>query len=298
MTQDLNLRHLRALVEVARSGSFSAAAQQLNLTQPAVSMQVRELERQVGIRLLERVGRRAAPTAAGAELIEYARRIESLVGAALQEMTQHASGVVGRVRIGTGATACIYLLPPVLQELRRRFPALEITVQTGNTGDVLGLLETNAIDIALVTLPAAGRAFAVTPVLDDELVAVAAAAKHLPPTATAAALVREPLILYEAGGHTRRLLDEWFRSGGVRARPIMELASVEAIKEMVAAGLGIAVLPKVALVRRDRRLRLAARSLAPKLHRTLGVVLRRDKARSPAIRETLKALNRISRVVE
>jgi DNA-binding transcriptional LysR family regulator len=242
------------------------------------------------------VGRRATPTAAGTELVEYARRIGALVDSAVDGMAQHASGVTGRVRIGTGGTACIYVLPPALREMRRRFPSLEITVQTGNTGDILNLLDANVIDVALVTLPAPGRVLDVTPLLRDELVLVAANQTPLPRLPTAESLAGEPMILYESGGHTRRLVDDWFRSANVRSKPIMELGSVEAIKELVAVGLGLSILPRIAVVHRNRELALALRSLRPKLHRTLAAVVRRDKPRSRAVRETLAALERLSQL--
>src|SRR5690606_12777855 len=113
----LNLDHLRIFLDVIELGSFSAAADKHGLTQPAVSLQVRQLERRYGLRLAER------------------------------SMQAHSAQVVGRVRLGTGATACTYLLPPLLADLRRRFPALEIVASTGNTADVLRGIEANTLDI-------------------------------------------------------------------------------------------------------------------------------------------------------
>ena len=124
------------------------------MTQPAVSLQVRQLERRYGLKLVERVGRRARPTAAGLELLTHIRAIDATLAQAEQAMTAHASQVSGRLRLGTGATACTYLLPPLLADLRRRFPALEVVASTGNTADMLRGLENNALDIGLVTMPA------------------------------------------------------------------------------------------------------------------------------------------------
>jgi DNA-binding transcriptional LysR family regulator len=180
----LNLDHLTTFASVIELGGFSAAGQRLNLTQPAVSLQIRQLERKLGVRLVERVGRRATATAAGLDLLEHARRIEAAVSGAIDAMAYHATGTVGRVRIGTGGTACIYLLPPILRELRRRFPTLEIVVSTGNTPDVLKAIEANSIDVGLVTLPAPGRIFQVTPVIGDEFVALFPAG-DTPPTSRA-----------------------------------------------------------------------------------------------------------------
>jgi DNA-binding transcriptional LysR family regulator len=152
--RSINLDYLRTFVDVIELGSFSAAAERLNLSQPAVSLQIRQLEKRVGVSLIERVGRKARPTAAGSELLDHARQIDAVVAAALDGMARHAKGVMGRLRLGTGATACIFLLPPVLRDLRRRFPTLEIIVSTGNTADIVKGVAENAIDIGFVTMPA------------------------------------------------------------------------------------------------------------------------------------------------
>lgn len=283
---------LRAFIEVVELGSFSAAARRLNVTQPAVSQQLRQLERRLGVRLIERVGRLARPTAAGAELLVHARRTKADLEAAVAAMARYAKGAGGRVHLGTGATACIYLLPPALRQLRRRFPDLEIVVSTGNTGDMLRAVEANSIDLALVALPAPGRMFDVAPVLEDEYVVVAPRGMSLPAKATPAALARLPLLLYEPGGNTRQLVDAWFARGRVAPKPVMELGSVEAIKELVAAGLGCAVLPRMAVRRREDRARFGLKSLEPRLYRTLALVTRRDKPRHKGLRETIRAVER------
>lgn len=285
----LSLDQLRTLTEVVGRSSFSAAARHLSLTQPAVSLQLRQLETRFGVRLVERVGRRVTPTPAGVALLAHAGRIE----AAVEAMAEHATGTLGRVRLGTGATACIYLLPPVLRALRRRLPSLEIVVSTGNAAGILRLLEENALDLGLVTLPAPGRAFAVTPLMEDEFVAVAPAeADDLPPVVTAAALVGRPVVLYEPGGHTRGIVDDWFARAGIVLKPVMALGSVEAIKELVGAGLGCAVLPGMAMPPGETR--LVAHPLSPRLHRRLGLVLRRDKPLTRGLREAIAALQEVA----
>jgi DNA-binding transcriptional LysR family regulator len=195
------------------------------------------------------------------------------------------------VRIGTGATACIYLLPPVLRALRRRMPGLEITVQTGNTADIVDRLEANALDVALATLPVAGRSVQVTPVYEDELVAVFPAGEAAPARLTPAVLTERPLLLYEAGGNTRRVIDRWFARAGRIPKPVMELGSVEAIKELIGAGLGWAVLPRLAVDDAEVRRRIAIRPLTPRLVRSLAVVLRRDKRLERGLRAVVDALS-------
>ncbi|MDB5486595.1 MAG: LysR family transcriptional regulator [Reyranella sp.] len=200
----LNLDHVNAFTEVVRLGSFSAAASHLNLTQPAISQQNGQLEKRLGVRLLERLGRRAMPTAAGNELLDHAARIDSAVASLLEGLARFTSGEVGRVRLGTGATAAIFRLPPLLRSLRHRLPDLEITIATGNTSDIVKGVQDNALDIGLVTLPANGRGLEVTPLLDDEFVAVTARdGVALPRRVTPAVMARLPVIMFEPGGHTR-----------------------------------------------------------------------------------------------
>ncbi|HTW52047.1 MAG TPA: LysR family transcriptional regulator [Stellaceae bacterium] len=286
----LNLDQLEAFAAVAELGSFSAAAARLNLTQPAISFQIRQLERRLGARLVERVGRRAQPTAAGRELLPHIGRIETSVASAVEAMADHAQGVAGRVRIGTGATACIYLLPPVLSDLRRRFPLLELVVRTGNSLDMLRALEDNALDVALVTLPAPGRMFDVEKLIDDEIVAVFPPDPAPPGKLSPAALAELPVMLSEPGSTSRRVIDDWFRLAGVALKPVMELGSMEAIKQLVAAGLGCGLMPRLAMGEGGS---LAAHSLAPPLHREIGLVVRRDKVPDRGLRELMRSLGEL-----
>ena len=290
----LNLDYLRTFLVVVEHGSFSAAAERLQLSQPAVSLQVRQLEKSLAATLIERVGRKARPTAAGVELLSHSGQIQDAVAAAVAAVGSRTIGVAGRVRIGTGATACIFLLPAILGGLRKKFPALEITVVTGNTSDVAKALEENTIDVGLVTLPLSGRMFEITPVIEDEFVLIAAAGMALPARITPMVLSAMAVILYEPSGNTRRIADDWFLRGGVSLKPAMSLGSVEAIKEMVRVGLGCAILPSMAVRDRKTQRGLIVRSLSPKLHRRLAVVVRRDKRLDKGLRHTLSALKAIA----
>jgi DNA-binding transcriptional LysR family regulator len=288
--RELNLDHLRTFAEVVQLGSFSAAAQRLSLSQPAVSLQVRELERRLGARLIERVGRRATTTPAGADLLAHVARIDAEVAAAREAVAAHAAGVTGRVRMACGSTMCAFLLPPILTDLRRRFPALEIVVANGNFVEVLRLVEDNVLDLALVTMPVPGRMFEVTPLVDDAFAAVFAAADTAPAEVGPAALADRPLILYEPSSATRRLQDAWFETEGVRPKPVLELGSVGAMKELIAAGQGCGLLPRMAVTGRGARADLTIRPLTPRLTRQWALVMRRDKPLNRGLREVVKAL--------
>ena len=290
----LNLVHLHTFSHVIAYGSFSAAAVHLGLTQPAVSLQIRQLEARLQVRLIERVGRRLTPTAAGTTLLEHTRRIDTVVEEALQDLASHADGITGRVAIGTGATACIHLLPPMLQRLRQQYPALDVRVATGHTDAMLRDVEHNRLDLALVTLPASGRSLVINPLLEDPFVAIFADSTALPRHLSAAHLSELPMVAFESGSGTRLLIDEWFAQSGIRLKPVMELGSIEAIKEMVAAGLGFSIVPAMAVHAQHHRRGLRVQPLTPMLKRTLALVVHQDKPLSRALQAVLEGLRTLA----
>lgn len=294
---DLAPGPLRSLEEIARRGSFSRAAAALHLSQPAVSHHIRELETRLGVPLLERVGKRASLTHAGTVLLAHARPALAGLETAAAAVRRLAGVVTGRVRIGTGATASIYLLPPLLRRLRSRHPDIELIVVTGNASEIAARVAHNELDLGVVTLPVHGRGLAVSPFCADPLVAIS------PPeprwrarrTLAAADLAERPLILYERGGTIRRVIEEWFRRGGVVPRVAMELGNSEAIKKLVEAGLGLSITPAITVRGEVRAGSLMAFRLAPPLDRKLGIVRRRDKPSSPALETVLAALGHASK---
>lgn len=293
--RSLHPDQLLTFTRVIASGSFSLAAEQAGISQPAVSQQIKELERRLQLRLIERVGRKLRPTAAGEALLVHAQRIAMALSDAQAQMQQFQDHAGGQVRIGAGATACIHLLPPLLRQLQRANPLLEILVSTGNTPDIVRRVEDNTLDAALVTLPVAARNLAVTPVLEDRFVAIAPRdAATGRSSVTPAALARLPLVLFEPGANTRSLVDAWFRRGGQAVRPVMELGSVEAIKEMVAAGLGWSVLPGSSVAAAGHSRGVQPLRLAPRLSRTLAWVIRKDKPVSRALQQVQQGVMQLA----
>ncbi len=285
----LNLDQLAAFISVVDLGSFTAAADKAGLSQPAVSLQVKLLEQRLGVRLIERVGRRAQPSPAGHDLLPYARRIIEACSMAEEAMTPFREGSVGRVRIGSGGTASIHLLPRAIAMAKKCMPDLEIIVRVGNIDEILRDLEANALDLAVVALPASGRSLEVEPFHEDELLAVAPKGSVMPDGGPDVEFMKDKTLLLYEGGNTRRATNEWFGAGGFRPEPAMEFGSVEAIKELVAAGLGWSILPYMAL-RRDKSDLLVTSPLRPRLVRQLGIVLRRDKHLTKGLREIMKSL--------
>ena|SRR6266536_2767300 len=306
MDMSINPVHLRTLHEIARLQSFSRAAEALHLSQPAVSLHVRQLEQAFRMPLLERVGKRAETTRAGALLLERAGRALEALDAAAASIHALRGVVAGRVRLGTGATASIYLLPPILRRLRARYPEVELVIVTGNTSDIAKAVAENSLDVGVVTLPVRPRQLVVTPFYTDRLVAIAPRGwpwrtrrgRGRPPgrgrrrSLTPADLAAEPLILYERGGTIRQVIEGWFKRGRVTPRVAMELGNSEAIKELVCAGLGPSITSWASVRAEVREGELRVIPLSPPLARRLGIIKRRDKPENPALRTLLRALER------
>jgi DNA-binding transcriptional LysR family regulator len=293
---DLQLTHLRTLQAIAQHGSFSRAAQSLRLTQPAVSMQVRHLERALGLPLLERVGKRAFPTRAGELLLGHADRALRELAAGVERVRGLRGVVAGRVRLGTSASISIYLLPPALRRFRTRYPDAEVVVVTGNAAEITRAIVANALDVGIVSLPVRDRELVVTPFFRDELVAIRPTEpRRWPRTIDAPTLAGHPLILFEAGATLRRIIDGWFHRAGVAPRAPMELGNTEAIKKLVEAGLGLSVTSWFSVKSEVRARTLTAMRLTPPLERQIGLVRRRDKPPTPALDAFVAALEDLRR---
>jgi DNA-binding transcriptional LysR family regulator len=289
---DLALPHLRALAAVARHGSFSRAAGELNLTQPAVSMQVRQLEAALGLPLLERIGKRAFPTAAGEVLIAHAGRAFLELEAGIETVQQLRGVVAGRVRLGTSASISIYLLPSLLRRFRVRYPRTQLVVVTGNASDIARAVVANDLDLGIVSLPVRHRELTVSAFYRDDLIAIA------PPRGAwrrtrrigAAELAEQPLILFERGATLRRLIDGWFHRAGASPAQVMEMGNTEAIKKLVGAGLGLSVTSWFSAKQDAQTGAVTGIRLDPPLFRQIGIVRRRDKTRTPSLGAFLDAL--------
>src|SRR3954447_20003151 len=246
--RSLNLDQLRTFVEVAKRGSFTAAAKELNLSQPAVTHQVHELEQRFNVVLLERLGKRAYPTQAGEKLLEHARYLLDEDSRTRASLRKFADEWLGRVRIGTSMTVLMYVLPPILRKLKTDRPQLEINLKAGLSATTLELLKRNALDLGLCALPIEDAGFDVLPLFTDELMAILPASLGpAPKKATPAFLAQCPLILGNKDSALRRTATNWLSLGGPVPKPVMEFDNVEAIKSVVAVGLGASILPSLSL---------------------------------------------------
>jgi DNA-binding transcriptional LysR family regulator len=294
------MAHLRTLEAVARRGSFSRAAHELHITQPAVSMQIRALEKELGAALLERVGKRAFPTAAGELLLAHGVRARRELETAVERIQGLKGIVAGRLRIGTSGSISTYLLPPALGAFRARYPRADLVIVTGNAAEIARAVVESDLDIGIVSLPVRHRELVITAFHDDELVAIAPAGRARPPRARIGAvdLAREPLVLFEHGGTVRRVIDAWFHTAGVAPAAPMELGNTEAIKKLVEAGVGLSITSWFAVRAEVAAGQLVALPLEPPLVRRIGVIRRRGRAVAGPLEAFLGGLEALRRDLE
>jgi DNA-binding transcriptional LysR family regulator len=287
--RSLNLDQLRALLRVIELGSFSAAARQLNLTQPAVSLQIRELERRFGVRLIERLGKRAHTTAPGATLVEAARKIFHECELADAAMRPYRDGWIGRVQIGATNTMLVHVLPPILRELSLAHPGIDLHVTNMPTRESVERILQNRLDLALVTLPVQKRHLRITPLLPERLVAIfPAGTRGLPDEVTPEFAARQPLLMEHTGGAVYALVVRWLSGLGSLPRPPMHLGTIEALRSAVVSNLGMSIVPEIVVA--NHAPEIIVRPLRPQLSRTLALIEHRNKPNEPALEIVRNAL--------
>ena len=238
----MEIRQLKAFLAIAEAKTFTAGARIVNVTQAAISMQIRQLEDEVGLPVFTRTPRRVILTEAGEHLLERARKILREHNAALEEIAEIAGAEYGRLRIGSAsAMFATTQLPAILQNLKDRFPNAQLSVSSGTSQTLVEKILHGEIDIAFVSLPVDNTHITTDLLFSDEIVAIGHPKHHLANQKfiSAAALAGEPLILGEKGGNTRRLIDDFFHAGNVQPEIVMELSRQETINQMVAGGMGV-----------------------------------------------------------
>ncbi|MCS7235876.1 MAG: LysR family transcriptional regulator [Armatimonadota bacterium] len=289
----LNVHQLKIFRTVVRAGSFSRAAEELRITQPSVSIQVRELERALGVELFEQVGKRIFLTEAGRLLDEYAVRILALLEEAEQAVRDLRGSAAGSLRVGANNTPGTYLLPPLLARVRERAPEADITLEILPTRRVYEKLLRNELDVGVVGDGMRHESIVHFPYHTDQLVVVASPQHPLVQRTdvTAADLVRQRLVLRERGSGTREATERAFRSLGLVPTPAMELQTNEAVVRAVAAGLGIGVISRLAAEEALRRGDLVVvETVDFRASRTLWGVRHREKRVTALMRVLLELM--------
>jgi DNA-binding transcriptional LysR family regulator len=280
----LTLRQLKVFESVARHLNYTRAAEELHLTQPAVSMQVKQLEGSLGIALFEQLGKRIHLTGAGQEVLTYARTVTQQLDE-LEGVLNRIKGMSGgRLRISVATTAN-YFIPTLLGSFSRRFPDVTVTLDITNRETLLRSLAENTTDLVIMGQPPAEADVAAEPFMDNPLVIVAppdhplAGKKKIP----LARLQEETFLVRESGSGTRIAMERFFNERGMKLRTGMEVGSNEAIKQSVQAGLGLGLLSRATIEQELTLKRLVVLDVAEfPIMRHWYVVHRRGKRLSGA----------------
>jgi LysR family transcriptional activator of glutamate synthase operon len=240
----MELRGLRSLLLLADLGSIAKCAEQLHLSAAAIHKQLKVLESELDVQLYERAGRRLRLTQAAEILLPHVRSLLAESDTALSALSEWKGLKHGTVRVGTGPTMSSYLLPPVLEEFRRRCPEVELFVETGHFQELVSGLSAGSLDtLMLVSSELIEQPhLTVEHTWDYELVLVSGR-RGSPRRCRISDLSDSPFILYKKGGLFEAFIDSYFAEAGFKPRVIMRFDNAEAIKAMIRLGLGISVLP-------------------------------------------------------
>jgi len=292
--RDISIRQLRALAAVAASESITAAAAKLHLTQPAVTLQLRNLQALAGLPLIQRSSNGMLLTDAGREVLALAERIEAAMAACETSLEMMAGTTAGRISIGAVSTAK-YFVPFAISGFSRLHPGIEVTLTIGNRQEIGAALRGYDLDIAIMGRPPVDIEMDVHLIGNHPHVIIAPTKHRLARKAQLAAsdLAHETFLTREPGSGTRGLMEQLFESAGIRPAIGMEMSSNETIKQAVIAGLGIAFISAhtVATELDERRLVTLDVAGLPVV-RQWFVVNRRDKVLLPpalAMRDFLAA---------
>ncbi len=255
----MDLNRLRLFHAVAQHGSYSRAAEALDLSQPSVSVQVHQLERALGSYLFYQVGRKLHLTEEGKLLLQYSGQIFALEKKAERAVREMSGLEQGHVIVGASFTIGTYMLPKILGEYYKRYPGVEVQLEVGNSYDVQERVLRNEQDIAFV-----GRNIS-HPLLDveayavDELVIIAPGDHPFSqrPSMSLKDLATEPFVLREKGSATRQLLEEQLHQKEIDYEVALEVGGPEGVKQAVAAGLGVGIISKDAVIWETESGRLA-----------------------------------------
>jgi len=282
----LNLHLLRLFAVVARTGSFSRAAELLRISQPAISKGVRDFEFQVGCRLLDRTSKGVRPTREGFALARHAETLFAAERAAEEELQALRSLTSGSLRVGASTTIATYMIPECLGIFHRAHPGIDLHVTSANTSDVADLMLAHDIDIALVEGPVVNESLVSEAWRTDLMCLIVGSDHRFAKTSgpiDCALLAEEILIVREPGSGTREVVAQALAAKRIEPKRSLEIGSTEAIKQAVAAGVGIAIVSAAAI---EDQLRLGRLKVVPikgvQIERTLWQLKCPGRLVSPA----------------
>jgi len=246
---NLNLHQLATFQVVARHCSYVRAAEELHFSQPAVSAQIRQLEKRLGLKLFDQIGRKTHLTHAGEELLLYSQKIFSTIDETLDIMKSLSSPQYGRLSVGADTTVGSYVIPGLLGKFHDLYPQVEITLNVLNRVALVEALSANRVDMAVMGKVPEDIPIVEDPFATNELVLVAAPRHRLAGRSGVplVELAQEHFLLRESGSGTRAALEALFQEAGLNLQISMQVGNNSAIKQGVAASLGVALISRAAI---------------------------------------------------
>ncbi len=283
----MELRHLRYFLAVADAQNFSRAAETVHVSQPSLSVQIRALEEELGIRLFDRLGRKVVLTRAGEIFREHAERVMRELEQASQSVQELQGARKGRLVVGSLSTVNSYLIPLLVARFKRRFPGIHLRIQAQPSSDIVASLLANRLDLGICLLPVVDDRLTTTPLFDERLALVAPASF---PIRKARLRMRElaglPLVLMPVDYCLRKMIEAECSKVGIEPQVVLEMTSPEGILEAVAEGAGLTILPELYVRLHLRRRCLRTVDLIdPTPRHSVGLVHPTNRYQSLAARE-------------
>jgi len=288
---NLTLKQMRYFDALARQGHFGRAADACSISQPALSMQIREMERSLGTPLLERGVRGVALTAFGEDVLKRLREVLRIVGEIEDTARAVRERLAGRVRIGVIPTVAPYVLPRIVGGLTHRYPGLELQLRETVTSRLIEELAEGSLDTAIVALPVGETAFEEVPLFTENFVLVRPGSERGRPVPSPERLREMRLLLLEEGHCFRDQALSFCNMAATAPREMMDGSSLSTLVQMVGAGLGVTLIPEMAVDIETRSADVSVDGFeAPGPERTIGMIWRRSNPLSEQLREMSDAV--------
>lgn len=281
----MDLRQLQMFQAIVETGSFTRAGEKLFVSQSAVSRQIKLLEEELGSPLFKRYHRKIYLTPSGEIVLQYSQKIFNELRMMFSEIADLTQLRMGSLHLAGGMSVCTYLFPGLLREYQKLYPNIELRIATGITEEILRMLRSNQVDLALLSLPFDDPDLEILPALSEELVLVTNRDHPLleKKDISLGDLTPYTFIHFERGSNTRRLLDQIFREEKIQFANTMELQNVEITKPLVEEGLGISIIPYPAVATTPAHHNLQYRRICGRrIYRQLGWVCLKSDYRSRA----------------
>ena len=281
---------LRTFIEVVELGSFTAAAKRLNLSQPAVSLQIRELESRCGVQLLQRDGRKPYATDAGRKLLVHAQRILKENEEALAAMRNLRDATGQLVRLGMTMTTLSYLARDVVRRFKHDNPKIDLSVILSASHALADDVRNHNLDLAIVSLPIDETSLAVRRFFQDNVIGIVTDGNFVPTpkAATPQMLAGTPFVIQTIGDVQMVLAQNWFRASGLAPHSFVEVGTLDACRAAVAAGLGVSIVP--GLMAQQPMRGLIELPLDPPIVRQMAIIEHKDRKQNPNVERLRAAL--------